>query len=203
MPIHKACLITFLALFFTACSTTPGDAARRGGHSEQAANMYRQGADQGDALAALKLGQLIESGQTSSIQYGEAGVWFIRACELGNLVGCHNAGVGYEYGAEGKLGLAKDFSKAAEFYRRAAERGYMQSQYNLGSLYANGHLQNDVEGLKWFLLAQKAARACIPEPLCKWVLQDPPGHSARLRQRMSQASQVSAERQTAEWVVKK
>jgi hypothetical protein len=185
-----------------SCSTTPGDAAHRGGHYEQAADLYRRGAEQGDASAALKLGLLVDAGEANSEMFGSSGLWFIRACDLGDNTGCHNAGVGFEYGREGSAGLDKNLNKARDYYLRAAERGYMQSQYNLGSLYANQYFADDIEGLKWLLLSQKNAQSCVSTPLCKWVLNDPPGHIKQLRQRMSAVDVVRAERMMSEWVAK-
>lgn len=43
----------------------------------------------------------------------------------------NNMGYKYHYGE----GVAKDFSKAAEWYRKAAAQGYTKSEYNLGILY--------------------------------------------------------------------
>ena len=172
------CLISCVA----GCSTTPGDAANRGGHSEQAADLYKQGAEQGDGAAALKLGLMIEAGKASAESYGSKSKWYLRACELGNEVGCHNSGNAFEYGQDG---LSKDYQKAREYYRLAAEKGFMQSQYNLGSMYSNRYFDNDVEGLKWIVFAQKSASSCSTVPLCKWVLEDPPGHRSKLMSRMT------------------
>ncbi|GAA5187351.1 hypothetical protein GCM10025772_04780 [Ferrimonas gelatinilytica] len=125
---------------------------------------------------------MLEDGAVSVAKYGAAGSWYNKACRLGNTVSCHNAGVGYEYG---KLGLEKDYEKARDSYQRAAERGYMQSQYNLGSLYSNQYFSDDAEGLRWLLASQAKARECAKEPLCRWILEDPLGHIAKLKARMS------------------
>ena len=184
-------IISVLALLSTGgCSTTPGDTAARGGHSAQAADLYRRGAEQGDATAAFKLGRLLEEGTLRDPAFGSAGDWYLRACDLGDMVGCHNAGTGLEYGS---LGLGKNIEKARSCYARAAERGYMQSQYNLGTLYANQYFDDNVEGLTWLLASQDNARGCAAEPLCKWILEDPPHHIARLRARMSPDEITKAE----------
>lgn len=190
-----------LALLLVSCSTTPGDAAYWGRHPRQAADLYRSAAEQGDALAAFKLGRMIEGGEVSDAQFGAAGTWFVRSCELGDMVGCHNVGVGYEYGSGEKLGLGKDLAKARDYYRRAAEHGYMQAQYNLGSMYANSYFTDDTEGLKWLLVAQRAARSCPSNDTCDWVLRDPPGHIERMKKRMSADDIALAGRQAAEWQV--
>src|SRR5262245_5046077 len=182
--MHKSIRLVWLLAVTVelGCSSTPGDAAARAGHPESAAKLYAQGASQGDAAAALKLGLLISNRRVTG--YGDAGSWFAKSCQLGEVVGCHNAGVGYEYAEHG---LPMNYGEAASAYRKAAERGYMQSQYNLGSMYSNGYLNDDVEGLKWLLLSQKAANSCTGQPLCKWLLDDPPGHVAKLTTRMSSA----------------
>lgn len=146
-----------------------------------------RGSEQGDPAAALRLGFLLDSGD-----------WFKKACDLGSLPGCHNAGVAHE---SGKGKLDKDYSQARAYYLRAAERGYMQSQYNLASLYSNNHISppDDVEGLKWMLLAQKSASECKQDQSCGWALQDPPGHKQRLLSRLSSAQKENAESLAAEW----
>src|SRR6266487_3375235 len=147
----RALIVGVLAsvlLAASGCSSVPGDAALRSGHPEQAADLYRRGAEQGDASAALRLGFLISEARVSASKYGEAGDWFKKACALANLPACHNVGVAYEYG---KNGLPKDYAESRNFYLKAAVEGYMQSQYNLASLYSNNYVTPpaDVEGLKW------------------------------------------------------
>jgi TPR repeat protein len=184
-----------MALGVAACSSTPGDAALRSGHADQAAKLYRTGAEQGDGSAALKLGVLLIDRPLS--EYGPPGPWFAKGCALGNVVACHNAGVGHEYGQHGS---AINYPEAARFYRIAAQKGYMQSQYNLGSLYSNKHLNDDVEGLRWLLISRRQAQACTPVPVCKLTLEDKPNHLGRLRSRMSSAEIHAAEHQAASWV---
>lgn len=192
--IVRYCYVVLAFWILAACSSTPGDAARRTDQPAAAADLYRKGAEQGDGSAALKLGLLLSEKNLSG--YGAAGEWFVKACSLENVVGCHNTGVGYEYAEHG---LPQDYAQAAHYYRIAAERGYMQSQYNLGSLYSNSHADGDIEGLTWLLVSQKSARSCSGQALCKWVLEDSPGHISRLRQRMSAEAVKTAEDQAVIW----
>lgn len=197
--IKTAIMFIFLIFCFCiGCSHTPGDAALRGGHPEAAADLYLKGAEQGRADAALKLGLLLEDGVVSAPKYGTAVQWFLRACDLNEPAGCHNTGVAYEYG---NLGASKDISKAYIYYLKAAEQGFMQAQYNLSSLYSNQYIQpgNDIEGYKWMLLAQNAAQKCINVPLCKWILQDPPNHKAKLKSRLTEDQVKEAEKLAASW----
>ena len=190
--------LAYLSLLLTTVALpgcgTPGDAAVRSNQPQAAAKLYERGASQGDATAALKLGLLISEDRVTD--FGTAGSWFLKSCQLGNVVGCHNAGVGYEYAQHG---LEMNYAEAARFYRVAAERGYMQSQYNLGSMYSNRYLSDDVEGLKWLLLSQRVANSCSNQPLCKWVLDDPPRHIDKLTERMSAADVDLAKTQAAAW----
>ena len=182
-----------------SCSATPGDAAYRGGHPEQAAELYKRGADQGDNSAALKLGLMISAGKISAAKYGDAVAWYKRACELGNNAGCHNAGLAYE---EGNNGVGIDYNQAREYYLLAAEKGYMQSQYNLGNLYSSQYLNNDIEGLKWMLIALKTAENCPKDPLCQWVQEDPPGHRKKLNERMNKTQVAKAQESANKWEAK-
>ena len=193
-------LLLILTSLVTGCNTTPGDAASRSGHPTQAADLYMQGAAQGDSSAALKLGLMLTEGRVSNTKYGNAIKWFIRACKLGSNAGCHNSGDAFEYG---KLGAGKNYNKARTYYSLAAEKGYMQSQYNLGSLYSNQYFSNDIEGLKWMLIAEKTANNCSNVPLCQWVMQDPPGHRTRLMARMNESQIAASKRQASGWTVKK
>jgi TPR repeat protein len=160
--------------------------------------LYKAGAEQGDASAALKLGLLLEEGRVKSDDFGSSASWYEKACKLGSNPGCHNSGFSYEYG---KNGVNKDITKAYSYYVIAAERGYMQSQYNLASLYSNQYVQpqNDIEGLKWILLAQDAAKRCQSVPLCKWVLDDPPGHKSKIISRLTKDQIKNAEALVVSW----
>lgn len=192
--ISGAVMAAVVVFIVSACSTTPGDAALRGGRYQLAAEMYQKGAAQNDAMAAFKLGMLLENGKVAEERFGAPLGWFQKACDLGYAAGCHNAGVFFEYG---QSGASKDLELARKYYTLAAEQGYMQSRYNLGSLYANQYFVDNVTGLKWLLLAQQQARQCSTD-LCKWMLEDPPGHVAKLRSLMSADEIRQAESQAAQ-----
>mgnify|MGYP003517569551 FL=1 len=53
--------------------------------------------------------------------------------------------------AEGK-GVEQDYSKAAEWYLKAAEQGYVKAQFNLGNMYYTGRgVKRDYqEARKWW-----------------------------------------------------
>lgn len=169
-------------LFLAGCGGVPGDAAIRAGHPEVGADHYKTGADQGDSDAALRLGFLIAEGSVPKEKYGTPVHWFSRACDLGSDAGCHNVGHAFN---DGEFGEKPDYERAKTFYLRAAERGYPQSQYNLASMYSDRYLTGDVEGLTWMIIARQGSEQCKATEVCQWMLDDPPGHHARLRNRMS------------------
>ena len=63
----------------------------------------------------------------------------------------HNLAVLYAEGIDGK----PDYGTAAQWFRKAAQRGIADSQYNLGVLCARGlgTEKNFAESYKWFALA--------------------------------------------------
>lgn len=59
-------------------------------------------------------------------------------------------------------GVARNYAEAVKWFRKAAERGLVEAQYNLGLVYHHqgaGVTQNDVEAVKWF---RKAAEQGYP-----------------------------------------
>jgi TPR repeat protein len=54
--------------------------------------------------------------------------------------------------------VAKDYVEAVKWYRKAAEQGHTEAQFNLGYCYANGQGvgKDKVEAYAWFSMAAKA-----------------------------------------------
>ena len=57
-----------------------------------------------------------------------------KACDGGNMLGCHNLGIMYTNGN----GVKKDFSKAVELFKKVCDGGEVRGCGNLGAMYANG-----------------------------------------------------------------
>ncbi|HXA67002.1 MAG TPA: tetratricopeptide repeat protein [Bryobacteraceae bacterium] len=76
----------------------------------------------------------------------------LKAGELGSLDAQRDLGA---YFATGNWTGPKDPVLAIQWYRRAAERGQSDAQYNLGFMYVLGEgIQSDPEeGLRWLRLA--------------------------------------------------
>ncbi len=191
-------LLVVLSFALAGCGVIPGDAALRLGSPERAAKIYQTEAEKGNADAAVRLGTLVANREVSAANYGSAIDWFKKACASGSLEGCHNLGVAYEYGTHC---VAKDYAEARAYYLKAAAAGYMPAQYNLGGLYANNHVApaNDLEGLKWVLLAQMSAERHHSQAMSHWVLQDLAGYRCRLEMRLSDAQLREARALAEAW----
>ena len=76
------------------------------------------------------------------------------AAELPGAIAAPGETVVLSVHAEGAQGKP-DYKAAAQWFRKAADRGVADSQYNLGILYARGIgvEQNLAESFKWFSLA--------------------------------------------------
>lgn len=88
--------------------------------------------------------------------YGEALDNFKNAIKTGvaysdRLLDCNTVGHMYQYGE----GIEKDEIEAVSWYRRAAELGYAEAQYNLGFMYyyGKGVKQDLGVAFKWFSLS--------------------------------------------------
>src|SRR5690606_6185923 len=66
----------------------------------------------------------------------------------------HNLALYYFEGSGG----VKDAAVAAQWFRKAADRGLVDSQHNLGRLYEEGFgvPQNAAEAYKWYLIAARS-----------------------------------------------
>ena len=117
-------------------------------------------AEQGDALAQFNLGVNYQMG-VGGVQQNESKAfeWYLKAAENGEPEACQTLGFLYENG----LGVAKDETKAAEWYRKAlelylefAEQGMLLAQTGLAFMYKYGRgvTKDEAEVEKWL---QRAA----------------------------------------------
>jgi hypothetical protein len=110
-------------------------------------------AQSGDPAAQLKLadaylGRAVQTGVTVQPDYSEAVRWFLAAAKQNNQEALLELGWGYENGFFGP----KDGTKAAEYYRRAAELGNKDAPSYLTNLYtegAEGLPRNFDEAARW------------------------------------------------------
>jgi|GEM_PF-1042852 len=79
---------------------------------------------------------------------------FLLGCGKPSLKeAAENFKIGYIY--ERGIGVAKDATEASKWYRKAADAGLAEAQYNLGVLYYNGTgvARSAAEAARWFELA--------------------------------------------------
>ena len=114
----------------------------------------KHGADGGDAVAQLKLGDAYRDGRGVPRDAELAMQWFRKSADAGNTIAMNNVGAMYEHGS----GVARDYEEAAKWYRKAAEQDNALAQLNLGTLYAIGRgvPQDYAQAMAWW---QKSAAA--------------------------------------------
>ncbi|TFZ59602.1 hypothetical protein E4V01_06510 [Methylorubrum sp. Q1] len=118
-----------------------------------AAKLYERLANAGYAPAQFKVGNAYEKGSGVVRDIEKAKAWYGRAADQGNIRAMHNLAVMH---AENPTANGKaDFVIAANAFRRAAEHGVRDSQYNLAVLYARGLGvgQDLVQSYLWFSAA--------------------------------------------------
>ncbi|CAG0124864.1 Secretory immunoglobulin A-binding protein EsiB [Rhodocyclaceae bacterium] len=120
--------------------------------------LYRKGAEEGNAEAQYNLGQMYELGYGVPQSYKVASDWYRKAGKLGYAKAFFNLGVMNTLGR----GIKKDDKKAAARFREAAELGDAQAQYTLGMMYAKGVgvPKNDKLAMSWY---RKAAAQGVAE----------------------------------------
>ena len=184
-----------------SCSTTPGDAASRGGHFPQAAELYQKGVAQGDSLAAIKLADLYYYRPGLPEDHQKALVWYGKAVDLGNPTPIYWIGAIYR---DGKNNVPRDVSEAQLWFERGAAIGQHYSMYDLADLHASGLAQpgDDVRGLMWLDAVTELARAFTPQNEgTQYVLRDPKSVRHRLEARMRESDIAKARSTAHDWVV--
>ena len=144
---------------------------------------YRVLADQGDAMAQYKLGEMYYKNKN----FAEASHWFRLSADQGNPLAQVALAVRFWFGqgvpqdykeavrlyrlaanqgnldAQNQLGEAysegrfvpRDYKEAVRLYRLAADQGDAEGQYNLGDMYSAGKgvLEDDKEAARFYGLA--------------------------------------------------
>lgn len=189
----------FFILTAAACSTTPGDAARRGGHYPQAANLYEAGAKQGDPVAAQKLGDLYNFRPGLPEDHEKAVYWYKKAIELGDIPSYWSIGVIYR---DGNGNVPKDYGLAEQYFLLGAEKGQHYSMYDLAGMYAEQLTKspNDIEGLKWLNIVTTFAATCPRNEGCQYILRDPKKVREGLESRMNPDQEQKAKELADSWI---
>ncbi len=120
-------------------------------NAKAAVRWLEKAANQGLALAQLRLGIIYGRGLGVDRNFVLARKWFQAAAENGNALAMHNLAVLLTE----SRGHAPDHASADVWFRKAAELGIRDSQYNLGVDYMQGlGVERDlVQSYAWFATA--------------------------------------------------
>ncbi len=114
------------------------------GSYEAAAEMYHEGAREGDALAAFNYGYMLWRGIGVERNPEEAKSFFMFARNLEGGEACYNLAMLYMHGE----GVCKDYAKTVEYMELSAAMGCVEAQLYMGMACTLGAvLEPDVIGI--------------------------------------------------------
>lgn len=99
---------------------------------------YRNGAELGDGICALRLGAALVRGNHVGRDFEEARKWLELALEERQIEAVDDLGFLYENGK----GVERDLERAAEYYRIGVEQGFSYSLVSLGLFHLRGLIEN-------------------------------------------------------------
>jgi localization factor PodJL len=122
------------------------------GRDKEAVRLMRLAANQGQPAAQYRLGKLYEVGIGVEADGQTAMSLLERSAQGGNRIAMHDLG---HYFATGAAGITPNVEQAVKWFSQAADRGVMDSQFNLGVLYQGGSgvEKNNIDAYVWFSIA--------------------------------------------------
>ncbi len=123
-----------------------------GGDLKDGVKLIRASANADQPAALYRLAKLYETGQGVGQNAKTARQLTERSARGGNRIAMHDLALYY---AEGRGEVKIDMPSAAKWFEKAAKRGVVDSQFNLGVLYESGQgLEQDMEtALFWYSVA--------------------------------------------------
>jgi TPR repeat protein len=109
------------------------------GNYKKADKLFKKAANQGNADAQYKLGDMYydcKGVETDYPDYQKAFYWYKKAANQGNAKAQYKLGNMY-YGGKG---VEKDYQKAIYWYKKAANQGNADAQIVLGAIYTQGEV---------------------------------------------------------------
>ena len=122
------------------------------GRTDEGVSLIRKSANQNQPAAQYRLAKLYEIGEGVTQDSEMARQLTERAARNGNRIAMHDLALYY---AEGRGGVETDLPKAANWFEKAAERGVVDSQFNLGVLFESGQglPKNTSDAFVWYSIA--------------------------------------------------
>ena len=130
----------------------PKDEAKAAEWYAKAVTNLTQAAEQGDAEAQFKLGEIHELGSVTPAPL-KALEWYMKAAEQGYIPAQTEIGNIYYFGS----GVPKDLAKAEAWYTKAAEQGDAEALFRLGQMYyySAGETNDRAKAQEWYPKAEK------------------------------------------------
>ena len=122
------------------------------GRNAEAVRLIRLSANQGQPAAQYRLAKLYENGIGVEKDLPGAMKLLERSAKGGNRIAMHDLG---HYFATGAASSEPEIEKAVTWFQQAAERGVLDSQFNLGVLYQEGSgvAKSLVDSYVWYAIA--------------------------------------------------
>ncbi len=122
------------------------------GRPKDGIKYIRESANQGQPAAQYRLAKLYEAGIGVAADPDMARQLTERAARSGNRIAMHDLGLYY---AEGRGGVERNMQTALNWFEKAAERGVVDSQYNLGVLFESSPeiARDAVSAMVWYSIA--------------------------------------------------
>lgn len=122
------------------------------GRTDEGVSLIRKSANQNQPAAQYRLAKLYEVGEGVTQDSQMARQLTERAATNGNRIAMHDLALYY---AEGRGGVEADLPTAAKWFEKAAERGVVDSQFNLGVLFESGQglPKNMNDAFVWYSIA--------------------------------------------------
>ncbi|MEP3889052.1 MAG: peptidoglycan-binding protein [Hellea sp.] len=122
------------------------------GRTDEGVSLIRKSANQNQPAAQYRLAKLYEIGEGVTQDSEMARQLTERAATNGNRIAMHDLALYY---AEGRGGVEADLQAAAKWFEKAAERGVVDSQFNLGVLFESGQglPKNVNDAFVWYSIA--------------------------------------------------
>mgnify|MGYP001950794640 CR=1 FL=1 len=139
-----------------------GLAQLQAGQMEEGARLIRLAANRNQPAAQYRLAKLYETGTGVAKDPITARELVERAARGGNRIAMHDLG---NYHAYGQGGLTKNMTEALNWFSKAAERGVVDSQFNVAFLReGNEGVAADVEAsLFWYHIAARQGDQGAPD----------------------------------------
>jgi len=122
------------------------------GRNEEAVRLIRLSANQGQPAAQYRLAKLYENGIGVEKNLPTAMKLLQRSAKGGNRIAMHDLG---HYYATATATEEPNIDQAVQWFQKAAERGVLDSQFNLGVLYQEGSgvPKSEIDAYVWYKVA--------------------------------------------------